>query len=259
MLKLIKYDLIKSRAWYIITASALLLIEAAYLLGYWIKNDNLFGIGGVLFVIAGAFSMLALLIYSVQLYSEELTKKSGYMTFLTPRSAYQIIGSKLIVSFLVLVVGFVVYCGLSLVNLQIIADMEGNLIGQIISMISPKDIPEILLFVFNLLIQWFVTIITIYFSVTLSTTLLGNVKFRWLISAGIFIGINTVVSIISSSLVMNKALQFTYSMSEAQNPSFSFFLENSAEMMLISLAINVVLAVGFYFATAALAEKKLSL
>ena len=29
MLELIKYDLIKSRAWYIITASALLLIEAA--------------------------------------------------------------------------------------------------------------------------------------------------------------------------------------------------------------------------------------
>ena len=259
MIKLIKYDLIKSRAWYIITAAALLLIEAAYLLGYWIENDDLFSIGGVLVVVAGAFSLLALLIYSVQLYSEELTKKSGYMTFLTPRTAYQIIGSKLIVSFIVLVIGFVVYCTLGLLNLQIIANMQGNLLGEIISMISPDDIPELLLLLFNTLIPWFVTIITIYFSVTLASTLLGNIKFRWLISAAIFLAINTVVSVISSSLVMNKALQFSYSMTETSSPSFSFFLDNSAELMLISLAINLVLAVGFYFATAALAEKKLSL
>lgn len=259
MIKLIKYDLIKSRAWYIITAAALLLIEAAYLLGYWLENGDLFGIGGVLFVIAGVFALLALLIYSVQLYSEELTKKSGYMTFLTPRTAYQIIGSKLIVSFLVLVVGFIVYCSLALLNLQIIADIPGNLLGQLISMISPNDVPKILLFVFNALIQWFVTIITIYFSVTLAATLLGNVKFRWLISAAIFLAINTVVSAISSSLVMDKALQFTYSMTSSSSPSFSFFLDNSVGLMLICLAINLTLAVGFYFATAALAEKKLSL
>ncbi len=259
MLKLIKYDLIKSRAWYIITAAALFLIEAVYLLGFWLQNDTLFALGGVFFVIAGAFSLLALLIYSVQLYSEELTKKSGYMTFLTPRSAYQIIGSKLIVSALVLVVGFILYCALGLLNLQIVANMEDNILGQIISMVSPNDIPQILLFVFNTLIQWFVTIITIYFSVTLSTTLLGNVKFRWLISGGIFIAINAVVSIISSSLVMDKAFRFTYSMTESSNPSFSFFLDNSTELLLISLAINLVLAIGFYFATAVLAEKKLSL
>ena len=80
-----------------------------------------------------------------------------------------------------------------------------------------------------------------------------------MISAAIFLAINTVVSVISSSLVMNKALQFSYSMTETSSPSFSFFLDNSAELMLISLAINLVLAVGFYFATAALAEKKLSL
>ena len=79
MMKLIKYDFIKSRAWYVITAAALLLIEAVFLLGYWTENDDLFSIGGVLFVIAGIFSLLALLIYSVQLYSEELTKKSAEM------------------------------------------------------------------------------------------------------------------------------------------------------------------------------------
>jgi len=259
MLKLIKYDLIKSRAWYLVAAAALLLIEATYLIGYWISDGTVFAIGGALFVGAGFFSLLALLIYSVQLYSEELTKKSGYMTFLTPRSAYQIIGSKLIVSLIVLVIGFVVYCGLSIINLQIIANQEDNLIGKLISMISPKDVPNLLLLVFNMLIQWFVTIITIYFSVTLSTTLLGNVKFRWLISALIFIGINTAVSVISSSLVMNRALKFSYSISEQSNPSFSFFLSNSTELMLISLAINLVLAIGFYFASAVLAEKKLSL
>lgn len=259
MMKLIKYDFIKSRAWYVITAAALLLIEAVFLLGYWTENDDLFSIGGVLFVIAGIFSLLALLIYSVQLYSEELTKKSGYMTFLTPRTAYQIIGSKLIVSFIVLVIGFLVYCALGLLDLQIVVNIQGNLLSRIISMISPNDIPKFLLLIFNTLVQWFVTIITIYFSVTLAATLLGNVKFRWLISAAIFLAINTVVSIISSSLLMDKALRFSFNIARTDSPSFSFFLDNSIELMLISLAINLVLAVGFYFATAALAEKKLSL
>lgn len=259
MTKLIKYDMIKSRAWFIITAAALLLIEAGYLLGHWLNSDKLFSACAILFVLAGAFAVLALLIFSVQLYSDELTKKSGYMTFLTPRNAYQIIGSKLIVSFLVLVVGFVLYCGLGLLNIQIVANDEGSIVGKLVSMVSADEIPSILLMLFNLLTQWFVTIITIYFSVTLAATLLGNNKFRWLISSAIFLAVNTVVGIVSAALMMDKTLHFSYQMATEDAPSFSFFLENSVELLLITLAINLALAVAFYFATAALAEKKLSL
>ena len=115
MLKLIKYDFMKVRSLIVIFGIIGLAINALLFIFYKLKEsfdvsflNNTVGIL-VTFAILFLFSLpVFILIVSIMLYSTDISKKKGYMTFLTPHSAYAIVGSKIILSFIIMVCAVIV-------------------------------------------------------------------------------------------------------------------------------------------------------
>ena len=182
MLKLIKYEFIKAKTLLIVSAVALGVIEVLFLLGFFLENGTLFGWGVGLFFAMMFFGLVAILIFAIKIFVSELKNKSGYMLFMLPKNGYQIVGSKILTSLIVLIIGFIVYVSLGIFNLNLVLERGGSDILYFIeNLISVLDW-SVLLFVFEYILEWFVMILTIYFAVTLTYTFLSNVKAKGFIA-----------------------------------------------------------------------------
>lgn len=97
---LLKYEFRRSRVIFLGIIGVTLLVELLYLVGWCFKLETplLLGIiGGVLCL---AFGAMAILLYGVIMFNDDISKKPGYLLFSTPRSAAQIVGAKLLMTLL---------------------------------------------------------------------------------------------------------------------------------------------------------------
>ncbi|MFP4698184.1 MAG: hypothetical protein ACLFMO_05700 [Eubacteriales bacterium] len=215
MYQLLKYEMIKKWKLFLIVLSTVILAEGFILYQLLIKENwstplfvfSFMAFGGMFFV----------LIDSINSFSLELRRKSGYMLFLTPRNGYQIVGAKVMISLLELFIGFFVYIGLARINYSVlkntISDEANEFMDLLVDLISPNiNIYELFYVSLNLILQWLLIIMSAYLAIILIKTLLANKRFTGFISFIFFIVITS--GLIYFSSVINNYLSFNLNLSE---------------------------------------------
>ena len=200
MLKLVKYEVRRNRNWMMLVLLAAIGLQGYFLIASQIKNEEHMMISGALLVWATLIVILGLLITGVSIYSRELSAKSSYLTFMTPNSAYKILGAKVLtifvlgIGFAALLLGFAawdfrilsrIYPRLNLVYLF----SEFNLGQAGIDMTVSQVLWMIAQFAIASVVSFFTVIMIAYLAITLSATVLQNKKFKGIITMLLFIGI----------------------------------------------------------------------
>lgn len=131
---LLKYEFRRSRVIFLGIIGVTLLVELLYLVGWCFKLETplLLGIiGGVLCL---AFGAMAILLYGVIMFNDDISKKPGYLLFSTPRSAAQIVGAKLLMTLLALLGITVLFTLLIAVDVFLALQRNGTSVVALLSM-----------------------------------------------------------------------------------------------------------------------------
>lgn len=262
MVKLLKYELIRSKTILLITLIVLLGIEALFLLGFFFEIDSLLGTSVMLLTLAGFGGFIAIVVYAVNRFYTDLKNKHGYMLFLTPRNAYQIVGSKVINSFLVMMVGFALYVGMIVLDIGLAFQeaSDTNMIMLVLEAFVTEFDWTIWLVPLDYVIGWFNMILTIYFAITLTFTFLSSKKYKGWISAGVYLLLNMGISMLTNAVMTPVMNNLLYSMETMNTYSYAEFIQNGGGLYLGgAVVLELVIAVAMYFATSVLMEKKLNL
>ena len=116
MLKLMKYELRKQLISKILLFGLLLFIEITFLLGILIRNEDMIKVTHGLLEIIFIFGMIFMLIEPVMALYSDLGKKQGYLLFMTPNSAKSIVGAKVAMGLLQILILFSFVVGLTSIN-----------------------------------------------------------------------------------------------------------------------------------------------
>lgn len=211
MIKLMKYELRKQAFSKGIILAILALLEGLFLYSIFFSNEKILTLSVVLLVMVTYGSILYVAFENILTYSNDLKTKRSYMLFLTPRSSYQIVGAKVLISGIqVLVTGFafllvgVIDIGIVIAKYDMLAEVK-DMVVQMIEQITKAnfDLNNVILIFLLILLSW-ISIITIaFFSITLSSTFLANKKFKGLVSFAIFVVINLIYSFIANKTIGN--------------------------------------------------------
>lgn len=262
MVKLLKYELIRSKNVLLITLVTMLGIEALFLLGFFFDIESLLGTSVTLLVFAGLGGFLAFLIYAVSRFYTDLKNKHGYMLFLTPRNSYQIVGSKVINSFLVMLVGVVLYIGMVVldISLAVEAAEDSNLLVLMFESLTGELDWSIWLVPLEYIIGWFNMILTIYFAITLTFTFFSDKKYKGWLSFAVYLGLNMAISFVTNLVMTPVMNNLLYSLESMETYSYAEFMSGGGLLYLGgAVLLELVIAVGMYLATSFLMEKKLNL
>lgn len=213
MTKLMKYEFRKQVFSKIIILILLGLAEAFFLYGALLGKEAITAITIIILVLLTQGVLFYVAFESIITYSNDLKTKNSYMLFLTPRSSYQIIGAKVITAGIQILLAGLVFLAVGIGDIMLlvtkydaIAELK-EFIVRLIQVFTNVDIDDRRLMFFAclmLLLAWIQVIIIGFFSITLSTTLLANKKYKGLISLIFFIAINMAVSWISNKLFRMK-------------------------------------------------------
>lgn len=262
MVKLLKYELIRSKNILCISLVTLLCIEVLFLFGFFFNNESALGTATTLLVFAGIGGFLAIIIYAVNRFYTDLKNKYGYMLFLTPRNAYQIVGSKVINSFLVMMIGFALYVGVVVLDISLAfnAAEESNMLVLMFESIFAEFDWSIWLVPLEYIIGWFNMILTIYFAIALTFTFLSNSKHKGWMAVLIYLGLNIAISTVTSAIMTPVMSNLLNSMENMEVASYTEYMASGGlAYMAGAILLELVIAVVMYFATSLLLEKKLNL
>ena len=96
MLRLMKYELRKTLAIKIILAAVALIAEAAFLAGYFTRNETLYTLTALLLFMTASSGITLIGIWSIVTLHRDMNTRQSYMLFMTPNSCYRILGAKLL-------------------------------------------------------------------------------------------------------------------------------------------------------------------
>ena len=260
MLKIIKYEFIKTRASLIallITAAAL---YALSLLGgalhrEWMKYVSLWLL--ILFAMAAYVYVLA---RGISAYSAELKNKTGYLLMLTPRSTHAILFGKLIYSLLLaLLLLTASYFAITGVLVEIFGSrlaLRGyyNILCALAEQMSINP-DQIIALIAAALCSTLINILALvslgYFATTISATLLRNGKGRGLITVLCFIALFIALMAVEYHLLPALLRDGAYN---PQASAFELFRQT-----IPALAVNIAIVCGLTCASAALLKKRVCL
>lgn len=269
--KYMKYE-IKGSYKVILGILAIVLIATTVLYTYIAKQENSPIMGIVSMILFGSF--LAATLYILGSFRKELYEDRGYLTFTLPLTGNQILGAKLLVALIWFVLLGVVTLGY---NIFMMAKMWEDMIGykelssMIKELLSVINIGEVLALVTMAFITGIVTLILIYFSMTLSRVTLGNKKIggMWFIiflvlsSLMIYIQIKVVKlspyylnlkdwSIINTNITRLFEFEFNGSSLMVNGGDYSY-------VNIASFVVSIVTGIVLFLGTGHIIEKKIDL
>lgn len=253
MFKLTKYEFRKNITVPTVLLIVIGLLEVVMLVGLAMGSELYTVLGYSVQMLVMFFSFFMILILSIISYSKELRSKSSYMTFMAPVSAYQVIGSKLLSTFIIAALAGILFFVLLPLNSAAIAstlDEVGNFMDIMKELIEffgynlKKIIINGAMILFELMISFYFVVVLAYFAISLSSTVFQNKKFKWVVSSIIFIALYALISYISLKLP---------TIGEPTTLTEAFVGE------LPMLLFYLVCIVGGYVGSAILLEKKISL
>lgn len=266
MLKLIKYDFMKLRTWIIAYGAVTLLMNIAFLVFNKLSESfdadfiiNAAGITAVFSVITIISLPIVVFIASITLFSGDISKKSGYMTFMTPYHSAYIIGAKIILSLILIFCAAVLICAFVLIDLWVVSagSDEYSILGVLHSFFDVLDenYLNLALMVISAISQWLSNLIIIYFCITLSYVITRKSKLNGILAFLIWIAADVVISQITSlgAYIFDKA-----SISVNLESDLTLSMETFAGTFIFAIIINLAFSAGFFVLTSWLTEKKMS-
>lgn len=250
--KLMKYEFRKQLLSKIVVGVLVAAMELLYIVGVLAENGDWAGLGAGLLMIVAVASLFYFSFEAIITYSNDLKTKQSYMLFLTPRSMYQIVGAKMLTTVLQILGVGLLFMFLFLGDVFLICAKNGE-IKELIE--GAKDffllltgveirLVEIVYVILMLLVAWLEFILMAIFSITLSTTLFANKKFKGVVSVAIYFALELVVGKIAD-LVTSTGL-----------PAGEYLVVDGEAWAYIGVyAVAMLLC---YFGTALLLEKKVS-
>lgn len=219
MLKLLKYEFRKNRTILLILFAITLLAQGALVFGIATDRNTLLEISiGILFVLAFA-GVICMGIHSITTLHHDMNTRQSYMLFMTPHSAYAILGAKVLECCLSLVFAGAFYFALGFLDVNLVMNHFGQLqelwdmiqsmvrlIGQEISF-QPL---EIAMFCFELIGSWFSVIVTAFLADIIASALLNGKKLGGLVSFLLFIGLTIGISTVISELSIDLEFAMVY-------------------------------------------------
>lgn len=254
MLKLSKYEIKRNIIGLIILFIIITIIEVYFVISTLLENTTNTVISATLLYLASVISFFCIFIFGVVVYSKELSSKSSYLTFMTPRSSMSILCSKM---FTTLIVGlfFLAIIILFAWGDIVLASNVYPEIGTVSSFIDEillalrisksTIVFNVLAWVISFLAGFFAVIATSYFAITLSSTLFQNRKFKGIISGLLFLLIIYIVISVGS------LLPYAY---DDVNSSYELIVN-----MLPDVIYSVIIMIGFLFTSSKLLDKRVSL
>ena len=253
MFKLIKYEYRKDLPLYIVLFAAIFALELYALLSILSESELNMSISFALYILGGLAGMLFILIMGAVSYSKEINSKFSYMTFMTPRSTYQIVGSKYLSIFMATVVATILYILFAYIDVTLIClhfeDVKNvaEMLDLVLDAMGMDLSGAVMSLLAALLVQWiniFFIISCSYLAITLSATVLSNRKGKTPLALLFFI-----VIIIIANIIRSKLPTFDY------GDSIIAYIFNSWTEILFEFAMIG----GTYFGVSALLKHKVSL
>ncbi len=249
MKNLMKYEMIRMKYGILISLAALAVLEIVYLFSMLFMDLRVTAFSVVFLGMAVIFLVIGIAVKILSQYSQDLNTKSGYMLFMTPNSYYKIVGSKLLTSMLLILgLGVLVSLGASLdgviAALRLGDPIEFDLIGILRELNIHITVESGFRAVGTFLTGFFgwVSFFTpIFFVMTLNRVYFINKKGRGIVSLVLYLILMT-----AYGWVENLVLHFV----RIGAPGFATFATG---------VMTALLAVGCYFGTVKILEKKISL
>lgn len=263
MARIMKYELIKNRFRYLIMISVLVLAEAGFLIANAINFKMGIAMSLVLFLAAWG-TLFIVIIEGIAMYNRDLREKSGYMVFMTPLPAWQILLGKILV---ILLVGSCLFLGYSLLGFldlhllaqsMIRADIApgavfaasflDSLYGMNGLMVLLRSLGSLLRFV-----VFFVCLA--YLSSTVSASLLRGKKGEKAISFILFVGLVILVTVLTTKVAGS------YGISIGMRDKTGVYIENAETAMQAILASIIFLGSAFlsFLASSYLLDQKVDI
>ena len=205
MLKLFKYEFMKTRLSKLIILGITLVLEIAFAASLLKNDDELQAICVLLLVLFATVSILWLGLQSILTLHKDMNTRQSYMLFMTPNSSYKILGAKVLENAASVLLGGVFFCALGALDLTLLMDHHQAL-DQLMEMFQDVlesfsknirfDTYSILTFCLYTLISWLSTVTLAYFAVIISAALLGGKKGNLFISFLIFLGLTILLSML---------------------------------------------------------------
>lgn len=203
MLKLMKYEFRKWRTALLALLGGLVALEIGFIVG--LKLDKM----GVMGICLGCIAMLTfaafvcVMLAGIATYSQELSQKSGYMTFMTPVPTLGVVVARLLYIALVSIAAMALFGAAAYFDVRILigrANLDQDTLNQINLLLrfglkANASVQQILLmaayFAGMALIELMTTLCTAYLAITLSATLMQNKKgfLRFLVSGLLFVAL----------------------------------------------------------------------
>jgi len=246
MLKLFKYELRKSSLSKLIILGLTLLVEAFFIYSIIKVDAGKAAIAVVLLMLCGVIGIAFAGILSVTTLHRDMNTKQSYMLFMTPNSKYAILGAKALEAVLSILVSFLFFSALAYIDVRLILDKFGN-VKELVdtakyftSCIDPNldlNVASIAGFAIYMVSLWIEIIMTAFFADVIVTSILKGKKFGMLLTAVLFIALNSCFSQVTSLV-----------------PTMDSFLVHQV----VSAIIYLVISAGLCYGTATIMEKKLS-
>ena len=250
---LLKYEFRRSRTIFLGIIGVTLLVELVYLVGFFTKVQALFTVGLIGGILCLALGAVAILLYGVIMFNDDISKKPGYLLFSTPRSAAQIVGAKLLMTLFALV-GITILFSL-LIALDVFLALQRN--GtSLVALLSMFELNTVISFIFN--------VIAAYVVIVLLKTVMGNQKGRTILAVILWFAITNAFNLLGGLITTQLASGLDEGNEVVVTQSSTLFLSTSLHtlfqpaMYLPTMILCIIGSIAGYWLTTWIIEKKLS-
>ena len=279
---LLKYEFHRSRTIFLGIIGVTLLIELLYLIGWCFEINILLAIGLIGGFLCIAFGAMAILLYGVIMFNDDISKKPGYLLFSTPRSAAQIVGSKLLMTLFALLGITILFSLLVSLDVFLALQRRGTSIVAVLSMfdasITENGLKSVVFNAYNFLgmamyllstvISFVFNVITAYVVIVLLKTIMGNQKGRTILGVILWFAIINAFSMLgglftthlASGLNNEGKIMFTQESGLSSTVFIGDLLHTvfSPAIYLPTMLLCIAGSVAGYLLTVWMMEKKLS-
>lgn len=255
---LLKYEFRRSRTIFLGIIGVSLLVELVYLVGFFTKVQALFTVGLIGGILCLALGAVAILLYGVIMFNDDISKKPGYLLFSTPRSAAQIVGAKLLMTLFALVGITILFSLLIALDVFLALQRNGTSLVALLSMfdasITENGLKDVLFNGYNFF----------GLSMYLLKTVMGNQKGRTILAVILWFAITNAFNLLGGLITTQLASGLDEGNEVVVTQSSTLFLSTSLHtlfqpaMYLPTMILCIIGSIAGYWLTTWIIEKKLS-
>ena len=209
MFDLFRYEFRKTRIAKLIILSAAFLLELLYLVNLYKVSENGLSLAILLLVLLAFCGAILMGIHSIVTLHRDMNTRQSHMLFMTPHSAYAILGAKILECFISILLACAVFFALGMLDITLLLNRFGKLdqlltfLKNVIGSVGYElrtDLPFFISVFFSLFAGWIAVVVAADLSDIVSSALLNGKKFNGFVTVLIFIALTVIMEQISRLL-----------------------------------------------------------